>query len=66
MARATAILDSVISLDDCPFCSGSAQFVHLMNEPYPFRVCCSSCKVTTEGSAFRNDEYNAERWNRRA
>lgn len=56
--------ESTITLKCCPFCGGSAKFV-TEGTPYAFKVKCSNCGATNGGSAFKNDEYNAQCWNKR-
>lgn len=53
-------------LKPCPFCGGKAQFrENHANSRYPHFVECTGCMARTEGSAFRNDEYNKQQWNTR-
>ena len=54
-----------IKLKPCPFCGGIANFVKLNRNSYRFAVQCQRCDAVTGGSAFENNQYNAEIWNRR-
>jgi len=59
--------DDIMSiLKPCPCCAGEAKFVHAHTGIYKHRVECMKCGLRTEGSVFRNDDYNADKWNRRA
>ncbi|TDX30813.1 restriction alleviation protein Lar [Modicisalibacter xianhensis] len=49
----------------CPFCGGKAEFCKV-GVNYPFKAGCANCEAFTKGSAFENNEYNAQCWNRRA
>lgn len=52
-------------LKPCPFCGGVATFVTNPNRAYKHYVCCRECEAEAGGSAFENNEYNAEKWNKR-
>jgi len=58
--------DQTTPLKPCPFCGSKAEYV-VTNQPYPHRVQCTNepCGATAGGSAFRNDAYNASKWNNR-
>lgn len=50
----------------CPFCGGEAEFFTAKNVHYAHRVRCTVCEIQTgAGSAFKNDSFNAWRWNTR-
>ena len=53
-------------LDSCPFCGGYAAFDCDNKRQYPHHVVCTGCGAKSEGSAFKNNEYNAKKWNKRA
>lgn len=55
---------SVPVLLNCPFCDGTAEFV-VFGELYRHRVKCKSCGAVAGGSAYKNDNYNANCWNKR-
>ena len=68
------MLESLKPLCACPFCGGEAELVNETaastliapsRSRYPHYVQCTKCRVRTEGSAFQNDTYNIECWNRR-
>jgi hypothetical protein len=51
-------------LSSCPFCGGVAEYV-VEGDVYKHKVKCKGCGATAGGSAFKNDVYNAKKWNRR-
>jgi Lar family restriction alleviation protein len=54
-------------LKPCPFCGAAPLFVQRkVAGAYPFHVRCPACEATAGGTAFQNNAYNAEQWNRRA
>lgn len=52
-------------LKPCPFCGGEAEFKLALNRRHPWFIECTKCYVATEGSAYENNEYNANKWNTR-
>ena len=52
----------------CPFCGGEAEFFCATDEHYPHRVRCmdKDCgTISSNGTAYKNDDYNAKKWNTR-
>ena len=49
----------------CPFCGGQGELVEEGEFYYRFKVKCKKCGASTGGSAYKNDKYNSECWNRR-
>ena len=51
----------------CPFCGGTAVFTNARDgRRYSFRVRCADCGAEAGGTVFQNDDWNAERWNKRS
>ena len=53
-------------LKPCPFCGHAAELIFDdRTRGYRYKVACTHCEVQTEGSAFQNDEFNTNQWNKR-
>jgi Lar family restriction alleviation protein len=58
--------EAELKLLPCPFCGGEGDLtMRNTKRHYGFFVECVSCRARTEGSAFKNDEYNTKQWNKR-
>ena len=55
----------MMELRECPMCGGKAEFLEVERSTYRYAAGCARCGVYTNGSAFKNDEYNAKAWNTR-
>ena len=55
----------MIDLLPCPFCGGQAKMIYDGYRAYGYRVQCVSCEAEAGGTRYKNDEWNAERWNTR-
>ena len=51
-----------VELLPCPFCGGHADYF-IADGIFRYKVKCGNCGATSGGSAFRNDDYNAKKWN---
>lgn len=52
-------------LKPCPFCGGQAKIDILERKSYKHAVRCSNCGISTKGTAYKNDFFNAAEWNTR-
>jgi hypothetical protein len=59
-------MSEIPQLLPCPYCDGAASFATAEdNRRYRCRVVCTACGAEAGGTAFRNDDYNANAWNTR-
>ena len=57
-----------MELRECPMCGGKAALLQLTSRErstYKYVAGCDKCGLYTQGSVFKNDEYNAKAWNTR-
>jgi len=52
-------------LKPCPMCGSNAKLTKVEEKKYKHCVQCTKCLLTTQGTAFANDVFNAAEWNTR-